>query len=344
MFLWGKYNGIPPQKAKQLKIELKDRSTYTDHIMDMRSGNLYDAGGTVTDGIEVVEDPSTGHKYIVVQDVDRVEFLDYTPEIYQMLTTRNICTKCRKGKDNGRLITTVHYSCCKSGWKMFNLSRFVLLYIEFFNKFKNYKTGNITRFVHNIPFLVTDKNIDCGHINAYSWNNCRENIMLMDRQQNFKMSYYARIIQGDYKMFPIAYRGDGQTKILIEWNVSGISKFFICESVDDYVNMQEFAIGKDPITKNLALQYGIIDADGNNTLIGTIPAPKEQAANRTEKATALDRKDTIRAMLNWGSCKDSLIALYHEHPDYFWHWKNTHSPDNPITIKDLIMQAMLIFT
>lgn len=344
-FLWGKYNGISPKKAKKIKVELTDKSTYTDNIMDMRRENMYDAGGTNTDGIAVVKDPTTDRQYIIVQDGDRIEFLDYSPEMYLMLTTRNICTKCKcnTSRDNGRLFTSVHYSCKKDGWKMFNLSRFVLYYVEFFDKFRRYPKGNITRFIHNIPFFVPDKNIECGHINAYSWNNCKENIMLMEKEKNDKMSTYARIIQGRYKMFPIAYRENGQVKILIEWNVGEKAKFFVCENVDDYVNLQESALEKNPLTANLEMRFAIVNEDSKQEVAGTIPTPKSQAAPTKGKAEVLDRKDTIRAMLNWSSHKDSLITLYREHSNYFRIWKNTSpSHDNPITTEDLIKQVLLL--
>lgn len=346
LFLWGKYNSIPPQKVKKAKIELNDRSAYTDNIMDMRSHNLYNAGGTVTDGIAVVKDPATDRQYIIVQDGDRIEFLDYSPEMYLMLTTRNICAKCKcnTSRDNGRLFTSVHYSCKKDGWKICNLSRFVLYYVEFFDKFKRYRTGSITRFIHNIPSFVPDKNIECGHINAHSWNNCKENIMFMEKEKNDKMSTYARIIQGRYKMFPIAYRENGQVKILIEWSVGEHTKFIVCKNEDDYMNLQESALGKIPLTANLEMRFAIVNEDGEQEVVGTIPTPISQAAPAKEKAEVLDRKDTIRAMLNWSSRKDSLIALYREHPNFFYPWKNTNpSHDNPITIEDLIKQAVLLF-
>lgn len=166
----------------------------------------------------------------------------------------------------------------------------------------------------------------------------------MEKEKNDKMSTYARIIQGRYKMFPIAYRENGQVKILIEWSVGEHTKFIVCKNEDDYMNLQESALGKIPLTANLEMRFAIVNEDGEQEVVGTIPTPISQAAPAKEKAEVLDRKDTIRAMLNWSSRKDSLIALYREHPNFFYPWKNTNpSHDNPITIEDLIKQAVLLF-
>ena len=91
------------------------------------------------------------------------------------------------------------------------------------------------------------------------------------------------------------------------------------------------------------MRFAIVNEDGKQEVVGTIPTPKSQAAPTKEKAEMLDRKDTIRAMLNWSSHKDSLITLYREHPGYFRPWKNTSpSHDNPITTEDLINQVLLL--
>ncbi len=343
LFLWAKYNSIPPGKAKRMKIELYDKSAYPNNIMDMRSRNLYNAGGTFTDGIEIVTHPETDHKFILVQAEDRAEFFEYTPEMYQMLTTRSICTECRKGKDTGRLFTAVHYSQKKTGYKMLNLSRFVLTYDEFFGRFKNYATGSITRFIHSLPSLIPNEGIDCGHVNANSWNSCKENILMMEREKNIKMSSYARTIQGRYKMFPIVYDDNGKKVFLIEWDIGDSPRLILCESIDDYINMQEFAIGKDPKVKNLRLQLRTADENDGLQITETIPTPGEQVLPQTAKAPVLDRKEIIRAMLNWSCQKDSLIGLYQEHPNIFYHWKNTNNPDNPVGYFDLVYQAILIY-
>ena len=59
-FLWGRYNKLPLSELKWAKIELWDKSAYTDRIMDMRQYNLYDAGGVVTDGVSIEIDCVSG--------------------------------------------------------------------------------------------------------------------------------------------------------------------------------------------------------------------------------------------------------------------------------------------
>lgn len=335
-FLWGRYNKLPLSELKWAKIELWDKSAYTDRIMDMRQYNLYDAGGVVTDGVSIEIDCVTGKQFVVVQDEDRIEFMDYSPEMYQILTTRSYST-FQKGMGNGRLAVSVHFANRKDGYTIKNLSRFVAIYNQDFRRFKNQR-GNVLRFLHNFQRLDPGKNIEAGHINSCNWNNCTENLMFMSAKKNSQMGDIARRISGEYKIFPVVYRGGNTPQILVEWTVKDTSKHIVCESVDDYINLLLFATKRVPMSQHIRLQFG--KWDGEKIATQNIPTPKDSEI-QYGKMPILDYRETVLDMLNWSAHKDALVKLYEEHPDHFWTWK---CMEKGVNTGDCIAQSLLIFT
>lgn len=335
-FLWCRYNKLPLSELKWTKIELRDKSAYADRIMDMRQYNLYDAGGVVTDGVSIETDCATGKQFVVAQDEDRTEFMDYSPEIYQILTTRNYST-FQKSMGNGRLAVSVHFANRKDGYTIKNLSRFVAIYNQHFRRFKNQR-GNVLRFLHNFQRLDPGKNIEAGHINSCNWNNCAENLMFMPAKKNSQMWDIARRISGEYKIFPVVYRGWNTPLILVEWTVRDTSKHIVCESVDDYIDLLLFATKRVPMSQHIRLQFG--KWDGEKIATQNIPTPKDSEI-QYGKMPILDYRETVLDMLNWSAHKDALVKLYEEHPDYFWTWK---CMKKGVNTGDCIAQSLLIFT
>lgn len=335
-FLWGRYNKLPLSELKWAKIELRDKSAYADCIMDMRQYNLYDAGGVVTDGVSIETDCVTGKQFVVAQDEDRTEFMDYSPEMYQILTTRNYST-FQKSMGNGRLAVSVHFANRKDGYTIKNLSRFVAIYNQHFRRFKNQR-GNVLRFLHNFQRLDPGKNIEAGHINSCNWNNCAENLMFMPAKKNSQMWDIARRISGEYKIFPVVYRGWNTPQILVEWTVRDTSKHIVCESVDDYIDLLLFATKRVPMSQHIRLQFG--KWDGEKIATQNIPTPKDSEI-QYGKMPILDYRETVLDMLNWSAHKDALVKLYEEHPDYFWTWK---CMKKGVKTEDCIVQSLLIFT
>lgn len=335
-FLWCRYNKSSLSELKWTKIELRDKSAYADRIMDMRQYNLYDAGGVVTDGVSIETDCVTGKQFVVAQDEDRTEFMDYSPEMYQILTTRNYST-FQKSMGNGRLAVSVHFANRKDGYTIKNLSRFVAIYNQHFRRFKNQR-GNVLRFLHNFQRLDPGKNIEAGHINSCNWNNCAENLMFMPAKKNSQMWDIARRISGEYKIFPVVYRGGNTPQILVEWTVRDTSKHIVCESVDDYIDLLLFATKRVPMSQHIRLQFG--KWDGEKIATQNIPTPKDSEI-QYGKMPILDYRETVLDMLNWSAHKDALVKLYEEHPDYFWTWK---CMKKGVKTEDCIVQSLLIFT
>lgn len=335
-FLWARYNKLLLSELKRAKIELQDKNAYANRIMDMRQYNLYDAGSVVTDGVSIKTDCVTGKQFIVVQNKDRIEFMDYSPEMYQILTTRNY-SSFRKSMGNGRLSISVHFASRKNGYTIKNLSRFVAVYNQHFRRFKNQR-GSVSRFLHNFPKLNPCKEIEAGHINSCSWNNCTENLMFMSAKKNSQMGDIARRISGEYKIFPVVYRGGNTPQILVEWTVKDTSKHIVCESVDDYINLLLFATKRVPMSQQIRLQFG--KWDGEKIAAQNIPTPKDSEI-RYGEMPILDYKETVLDMLNWNAHKDALVKLYKEHPDYFWTWK---CMKKGVNTGDCIAQSLLIFT
>lgn len=335
-FLWGRYNRLPLPSLKRIKIELYDKSAYVDRIIDMRQCNLHDAGGIVTDGISIEVDYFTGKEFIVLQDGERIEFLDYSPEIYRILTTRNL-SNFQKSLGNGRLAVTVHFANKADGYAIKNLSRFVAVYNQNFEKFKK-QSGSIKRFIHNYPRLDPGKKIEVGHINSCNWNNCAENLMLMSKEQNILMSDIARRLSGRYRIFPIIYRNEGTVNILVEWAVGDASKYIVCKTVDDYIDMLLFSTKQTGMTQNLKLLSG--NWDGEKMCTQDVSTPKDCESPRGDMPI-LDYRETVLDMLNWNAHKNAVVGLYEENPEYFWIWKKA---EKGIGSEDLLRQALMIFT
>lgn len=319
-FLWAKYHKLPIKKARGLNLELSDRSSFSSGIMDMRKANIYDAGGTDTNGISVTTHPGTGNRYIVIHDCDRIEYMDYSPELYQMLTTRRICGKPKKCQDNGRLCVSIHFAQKKDGWTIKNLSRFVLLYYSYFGKYANQKSGAITRFIRNIPTL--EKNVGegkhCAHLNAQSWNNCKENLLFMDNDLNQQMSNYASRISGAYGMLPIVWRSGNENRILIEWSKNGEHRYFVCNSVEDYLDFQETVLGVNGKIGNL--QINLFYRDGR---FHQEPTPMQSARPRNYTAPPPNMETILSELQEWSNGKNRILQKYQESPDCFWIWRNT---------------------
>ncbi|MCI7725638.1 MAG: hypothetical protein MSH58_00620 [Clostridiales bacterium] len=333
-FLWAKYNNLPLKKAKGLNLELSDKSSFSSGIMDMRKANIYDAGGTSTSGISVISHPETGNEFIVAHDRDRIECMDYSPELYQMLTTRRICGKPQKCPDNGRLCVRIHFAQCKDGWTIKNLSRFILLYHSYFGRYANYKSGAVTRFIHNIPSLENEVGTGkhCAHLNAQSWNDCKENLLFMDDDFNQKMSNYASRISGAFEMLPIVWRSGNDYRILIEWSKNGEHRYLVCNCVEDYLDFQETVFGVNGKIGNL--QINLFYRDGR---FRQEPTPKQSAKPRCNTEPPPDMDTILSELQEWSNGKDRILQKYQESPECFWVWRNTQ---NPMAIDVFVRQIL----
>lgn len=340
-FLWSKYKHIPAKQAKKLRILLHDMSSVSSGIIDMRECNLYDSDEITSAEITTLLDSVTGRKFIVVQCEGITEFIDYSPELYQMLTTKGLCYNYQKCIATNRIKVSVHFAKKKNGSVGQNISRFVAIYNKCFGQFKNQK-GAIKRFIRKYPVLNERfKEMDGSHVNAYKFNHCRENIMLMPSTVNRSMDNLAARIAGNYRMNPFRYSDGESDKILIEWNIGEESRYIVCNSTEDYADIQNFILGVSKYTKNLEMRNATVLEDHETVISDHNPTPREQSLSRKGVAAGnVEYADVQRMMFQWSADCERVTKLYREHPEIFWEWKNTAEK---FSTEDLLRQAIIIF-
>lgn len=315
LYLWAKYNDLLLEEVRQSNIQLRDTSLSMEGILDMRRCNLYDAGGIRTDGFDIITRYGTEERYILMQIGDRLDIQDYSPELYELLTNRSLCNGYTSS-NRGRISAFVQYAHKRDGAVRKNLSRIVLIYNEFFGSYKN-MSGAIKRFVHDIPALdeKLGKGIVCGHINAKSYINCAENIMLMGDTTNSEMSTYAQRFSGNYAMRPFAWRSEGDTKILVEWDTGNSLDYFVCDTPEEYADLQKCMAGKCSLTENVKITY----TSGETTY--KVATPRETMISQHEKNKQPENRAAfLREFWTWCDSRDRVFDLYSNDPKRFHKW------------------------
>lgn len=262
-FLYAKYNGIAPRKVKGMKICLFDASLQKYNISDLRSTNLYEAGGirphTDVRDIDIICDADNGEKkYIKITFKDasprHIEYTDYSKELYEMLTQSKFCN-IHTGRGNGRGYVIVHYKHNKTGYSIVNLSRFIAVYKYFFKKYIN-RSGSIKLFIND--FYKLNNSIpddDVAHVNSCKEISLFSNIVLMDKNINIKLSDDIKLIDGRHKVYTAVNSKD---EILIEYvhpdllnHGKDTATFYKCKTPEDFLFWQETIIGKNTKTEKL---------------------------------------------------------------------------------------------
>lgn len=340
-FLWSKYKHIPIKQAKELKICLHDMSSTPFGIIDLRERNLYDSSDVSNAEITTLSDGITGRKFIVVQCEGATEFIDYSPELFQLLRTKDFCTNYQKNRRTNRINLAIHYAKRKDGILGQNLSRFVAVYNDCFGRFKNQK-GALKRFIRQYPALNKRfERMHGSHVNACKFNHSRENLMFMPDSVNMDMGNYAARIAGKYRMNPFRFCYGESDKILIEWNIGEDSRYIVCNSVEDYADLQGFILGASKYTQNLVMRLATIMDDHETVVSDSVHTPKEEALPRNGVAAgSVEYKDILRMMYQWSADCERVTKLYREQPGLFWNWKNT---EKDIATEDLLWQTVFVF-
>ena len=248
-FVYAKYKGLELWQVRGKKIRIHDDSSIADNILDIRSCNLYDAGGlrphTDNRDIQIVKRPDSGERYIAITFPNRkngkTEYADYSPELYEMLASLTYCN-VRYNPHNDRATVVVHYGGNKDSYIRDNLAKFLLIFYHHFEKFKN-MTGSVKRFIHSYRRLSDQYgNVDAAHINAVKWNNCRGNLAFMVHETNDRMRNFIKFFTGSHGVFTTV---NEQDEILIEFTNGGSDpRYFRCKTPEDYLDWQKIFLGK----------------------------------------------------------------------------------------------------
>lgn len=298
---------------------MHDSTLAANNVADLRKCNLYAAGDfrpiKPNSTVEIMYDQENAEKQCIVVKVHKqdgyvTEIYPYSKELYEMLSSSKWgsmqCGKDEQGKD--RLKISVHCRQAKDGYKLVNLSRFVLLYDTHFHKYSK-RNGAIKRFIRDFSKLTDGEPNHAAHINAAKWNGGNGNIVWMEEYVNIAMSNLITHFSGDYGIFAVA---DDEADILIEFLSHGQKHYYRCNSASEYLDLQRVLMGKCNLTKNLCMNQ--IAASGAIS----IPTPKE--TYQEGKTECTHNEDMIAAYWEWNNRRDSLIDLYKGNPDSFRDW------------------------
>ena len=244
-FLYAKYHSIGLSHVRGCKLALVDDSAIQDGVLDLRSCNIYEAGASRPDKasckMEIVNNPrNSSEKYITIAHTRRssgnTEYVDYEPELYEMLSSSRYCSITANNYGD-RLTVVVHYGKGKGCYIRDNLSKFVFLYYECFDKYRN-RSGSIKRFLRDYPKLSKKhKDEDVAHVNACKWNSTKYNLMLMSDKTNAAMTDNIKLFGGSHAAHTTA---NEQKEILIEY----AGRYFKCKTPEDYLDWQRVFLGK----------------------------------------------------------------------------------------------------
>ena len=296
------------------KIVILDKESWSDGVLDMRKENLFFPGGQRTERFAIITRPGKeDEKYIIVEDGDRVEIQDYSPELYDLMTARNLCSGYQVNPQNGRMGIVIHFKKGKDGYTITNLSRFILMFYRSFGKYIR-QSGAEKRFAHDIKKLSKNmgKRIDCGHVNGDSWNNCMHNIMPMARSAHVEMGRLIQFFRGAYSAFAVTDVIDGKNIILIELCSAGKQKYYLCQNEFDYLDLQKVLLGKTPLLKHLQM------TEFNDNAARKINTPKEalEEFGKPEK-----EQFSLDSFWKWCDKRDNLLTQYSSNPEKFIVWK-----------------------
>ena len=329
-FVYAKYFNLMFDQVRGKNICMYDDSMVKGNILDLRSCNLYDAGGIrphiKARDITIENRPESEEKYIGISFPNRVngkiEQTEYSPQLYEMLARPTYCN-IQYNQSGDRATVVVHYANNKNGYIEDNLARFILIYKLEFDKYKNVK-GGVKRFIHNYKKLSreTYKGKEAAHINACTWNNCFNNLVFMDatggNNPNLEMSDYIKYFSSPYGAYAVA---NDIGEILIEYTGIGALQsgepsisYYKCATPEDYADWQKVFLGKELTGKlqqiRFATKDGIIEQLTPCGMIEAGIADRETAKNNElDLWTWADRRDKLLSM------DDSAFVPYQKRKD-----------------------------
>lgn len=267
-FLYARYNKTRLRNISG-SVQLREDSRRQDNILDLRGRNMYIPGESIEHRKDVsvsvvARQGNPQEKYITIRFERAVaqsaDVVPYTPELFEMLSSPAYC-RIEKNWTDGRTVAVVRYAngCDVRTY----LARFVLIYKLHFEDYKN-KRGGVKRFIRDYKKL-SDKydGMDAAHVNACSWNNCFENLILMHHTINKDMGNYIKWFSAPYSVYT-AVNDSGE--ILIEFTSIGlmqngrqIMRYYKCATVEDYLDWQNVFLGRELTRKLQVATYATTD-------------------------------------------------------------------------------------
>lgn len=317
LYVFAKYEGIKLREARGRRIALRDDTLSAYNITDLRKCNLYAAGDfrpiKGNSMVEIICNPENAEEKCIVvkvrvQDGYATEVYPFSGELYEILSSSKwgILQYC---KDNGRLVIGVHFQKAKDGYKIVNLSRFVLLYYTHFYKYRKRK-GAVKQFIQDFSKLSENEQRQAAHINAIKWNGGCGNLVWMREDVNKAMSDLITRFSGDYEIFAVAVEDGG---ILVDFLSHGQKHYYKCSSPREYLDLQSVLMGKCDLTKNLRVNHC--------TASGVTPIPTPKETYQAEKIKHGGNGDMMAAYWEWSNRRDSLVDCYKSNPGCFKEWE-----------------------
>lgn len=312
LFVFAHYNGIPVERVRRYQIQTYNDNLSDFNIFDFRSVNLYDTGGIKPENkyskTEIETDPNDiNNKCLMVTAWDEygtsVEIYDYSEELLAILQSGKYAHPFRKqSSSKEKRIST---SSSRTG--TMSLASLVRVFYEYFDNYKD-SSYPIDDFMDDVCMHkehLKSKGYEASHVMPAVWNGSRANLIYMDNATNDKMRDFFSNFSGDYEAFAVATDSE---KILVELVSHGSPVYYVCETAEQYANLQLTMLGKNNLTRKLTVTY--MSKDGT-TRINT---PAEEA----KKNPTPD--DVLNAYWDWCHHKDKLIDLYQSHPEVFRQW------------------------
>ena len=200
----------------------------------------------------------------------------------------------------------------------------LLIYHIHFDRYKN-MTGAIKRFIHDYKKLSEKyRNYEAAHINSCKWNNCVANLMFMKSDStnpNQLMKDWIKLFSAPYRVFT-AVNQNNETLIKFS-NREHITKYYLCERPDDYLDWQRVFLGK-ALTKRLQIAT-YMTTDGVQQVLTPCGM---LAAGEVDRKTAAENEPDL---WTWLEHRDKLLSM--EQENYITWQKKTgqltiHAPDS----------------
>jgi len=328
LYVFAKYERMELKEIRGKKIVIHDSTLTENNISDLRKCNLYAAGDfrpiKPNSTVEIIYDPENAENQCIavkvrVRNGYLTEIYPYSGELYEILSSSKWgCLQY--GQDSGRLTISVHFQNTKDGYKLVNLSRFVLLYNTHFHKYSK-RNGAIKRFIRDFSKLCDGEHREAAHINAAKWNGGYGNLLWMEESENKSMSNLITHFSGDYEIFAAA---DKDSRILVDFLSHGQHHYYICDTPELYLDLQLVLMGKCNLTKNLCINQ-IAES-------GTMHIPTPIEVYKDEKKGQDHKVDVLTDYWEWSKHRDILLDHYKRNPDAFKEWEHR---SNGIAFKDV---------
>ena len=299
-FLWARYNRRYLSNAKGV-VHLR-QDNRADNWCDLRRHNIYLAGDSLEGRddvtVRLISNPKNESEQWIEVTFNLtepfIEFVNYTPELWEMLNTPRFVRLETMSCDRG-MVTVDGYSIPNA------LAKFVCIYKKYFPLYQGKKDA-VQKFIHDYrSFSKLEKDRHAAHVNSYYHENTFDNLMFMDSGTNHAMSDYIKWLADGYDAYTAVNDRD---EILLEFIIPfRESPLYIkFETPEDYADFQRVYIFGTKFSKKMQ-RVTYLTADGL----------AYQMTPTGMRAAGIVNKDTVkeRELDFWTDRehKDNLLSL-----------------------------------